>query len=235
MKPCVTLGLMLACLVGTTFVSADEQGFQPLFPKDGAPAGWSVRAWNDLAKDPGGDTAWTVQEGVLQPGKTRGTWLVSEKEYSDFILDFEIKLTEVGNSGVALRTPLKDDPAFVAMEMQVADLRYNPRAKDDELTGALYRALTPRQQLYKPTEWNHVRIELRGSQLKATINDELIHDVDLATLDKPTRRHDGSKAIPVKDRPAKGHLGFQHLSRNNEPIFIRNATIKVLDPSVEQK
>jgi hypothetical protein len=234
MKSVATLSLVLASFVMATIGRADD-GFQPLFPKDGAPEGWRVRAWNDLAKDPGGDTAWTVKEGVLQPGKTRGTWLVSEKEYGDFILDFEIKLTEVGNSGVALRTPLKDDPAFVALEMQVADVRYNPSAKDDELTGALYRARAPQKQVYKPTEWNHVRIELRGTRLKATINDELIHDVDLATLDKPTKRHDGSEASAVKDRPAKGHLAFQHLSRNNEPILIRNAKLKALDDSVKQK
>ena len=73
------------------------------------------------------------------------------------------------------------------------------------------------------------RIELKGSHLKVTFNDEVIHDVDLNTLDKPTKRHDGSEAIPVKDRPKKGHIGFQHLSRSNEPIMIRNARIQVLD------
>ena len=62
---------------------------------------------------------------MLTPGKQRGTWLVSEKEYGDFVLEFEIKLTERGNSGVALRAPMKGDPAFDGMELQVADLRYN--------------------------------------------------------------------------------------------------------------
>ena len=33
------------------------------------------------------------------------TWLISEKEYSDFVLECEIKLTERGNSGIARGRP----------------------------------------------------------------------------------------------------------------------------------
>src|SRR5262249_22301865 len=158
---------------------AEEDGFVDLFAKDGAPKGWTVRTWNDLAKEADKDLKWTVKDGVLQPGKQRGTWLVSEKEYGDFVLEFEFQLDKLGNSGVALRSPMKGDPAFDGMEFQLADLRYNEKAKDDELTGAIYRALAPKKQVYKPTEWNSVRIELKGSKLKAVINGETIHDTDL--------------------------------------------------------
>ena len=143
-------------------------------------------------------------------------------EYSDFVLEFEVKLTERGNSGIALRAPAKGDPAFEGMELQIADLRYNPAAKDSELTGGIYRALAPRKQVYKPTEWNAFRIELRGDSLKVTLNGELIQDVDLSTCQEVVKRHDGTDAPPIKDRPRKGHIGFQHLSRNNEPIEFRN-------------
>ena len=77
-------------------------------------------------------------------------------------------------------------------------------------------------------EWNKFHIELRGTHLKATLNGTLIQDVDLKTLDQPTKRHDGSDAVPVKDRPLKGHIGFQHLSRNNELVLIRNVRIQEL-------
>src|SRR5947208_14511949 len=161
-------------------LAAGDDGFVPLFPKDGPPKGWLVREWNDLAKPAGAGTEWTVKDGVLQPGQKRGTWLVSEKQYADFILEFEIKLTEVGNSGVALRAPLKGDPAFEGMELQFADLRYNTKAKADELTGAIYRAIAPKKQVYKPEEWNSVRIELRGDKLKVTVNGEQVIDTDLS-------------------------------------------------------
>ena len=92
--------------------SAADDGSVPLFAADGPPKGWVVTEWNDLAKPARKGVAWAVKDGVLTPGKLRGTWLVSEKEYTDFVLEFEIKLTEVGNSGVALRAPMKGDPAW---------------------------------------------------------------------------------------------------------------------------
>src|SRR5439155_7136259 len=130
--------------------------------------------------------------------------------------------------GVALRAPMKGDPAFDGMELQIADFRYNTQAKPAELTGAIYRALAPTKQIYRPTEWNRFRIELVGMHLKVTLNGEVIQDADLGQLDQPTRRHDGTNAPPVKDRPKKGHIGFQHLSQKNEPVLIRRVRIKEL-------
>ena len=221
--------LLLTLFLGlAAAVRADEAGFVKLFAEDGVPKGWVVTEWSDLTKPAPKGVEWTVKDGVLTTGKQRGTWLISEKEYSDFILEFEIKLTERGNSGIALRAPMKGDPAFDGMEMQVADLRYNPQAKENELTGSLYRAAAPTKQVYKPTEWNTLRIELKGDHLKATINGERVQDIDLTKYDQPVKRHDGTDAPPVKDRPRKGHIGFQHLSRNNEPIQVRNVRLKEL-------
>ena len=156
--PCAVLAMTLFAAADATGQDAD--GFVPLFPADGVPKGWLVREWSDLAKPAPPGVAWAVKDGVLQAGQQRGTWLVSEKEYADFILEFEFRLTERGNSGVALRTPLKGDPAFDGMELQLADLRYNPKAADSELTGGIYRAIAPTRQVYKPTEWNACRVEL---------------------------------------------------------------------------
>jgi hypothetical protein len=218
----VVLGL------GSVVVRAQDSEIPLVFKSDGRPADWLVREWNDLAKPVSEETVWTVKDGELHSPTSRGTWLVSKREYADFVLEFEIKLTEHGNSGVALRAPLSGDPAFDGIEFQVADVRYNPEAKDTELTGGLYRALAPSKQVYRPEDWNSCRIELRGSHLKATLNGELIQDVDLDTLDKPTKRHDSTDAPPMKNRPRKGHIGFQHLSRNNEPIQIRNVRLRAL-------
>jgi hypothetical protein len=218
--------LALAALVATPALAADEP--VKLFTEKGQPKGWVVRAWNDVSKPAGDDTAWTAEDGVLRPGKVRGTWLMSEKEYADFVLEFEIKLTERGNSGVALRAPMKGDPAFDGMELQFADLRYNDKAADSELTGGIYRAIAPTKQVYKPTEWNTCKVELKGTRLKATINGELVQDIDLSKFDQSVKRHDGTDAPPVKDRPKKGHIGFQHLSRENEPIQIRNVKLTEL-------
>src|SRR5262245_35480772 len=120
MKCVLSISLLLGFAAA---VRADDEGFVKLFTEAGVPKGWVVTEWRDLAKPAPKDVHWTVKDGILSGGKQRGTWLISEKEYSDFILEFEIKLTERGNSGVALRAPMKGDPAFDGMELQVADLR----------------------------------------------------------------------------------------------------------------
>ena len=203
--------------------------FTPLFPQDGLPTGWRVGAWNDVSKPGPSNTIWRVTNGVLQPEGDRGSWLMSEQEYGDFILEYEFKLGETGNSGLALRAPMKGDPAFDGMELQMADFRYNPKAKDSELTGGLYRALAPTKQLYKPTEWNSYRVELRGSQIVVFLNGGKIQDADLNTQTNTVLRHDNTLAAPLKDRPRRGHIGFQELSRGNIPhVMIRNARIQEL-------
>ena len=208
---------------------ADAEGFVPLFAEDGFPKGWSVRAWNDVKDPPAQPAEWKIEKGVLHGGEPRGSWLMSEKEYRDFVLEFEFKLGERGNSGCALRAPLRGDPAFDGLELQMADLRYNPQAKDSELTGGLYRAIAPKKQVYKPTEWNKYQITLKGSRIKVVLNGELVQDLDLAGQEQVVKRHDGTTAPPIKDRPGKGHIGFQELSRGDEHALIRGARIKVLD------
>src|SRR5437588_3887943 len=180
-RPSATLKVAPALFAGAVFLSipasaADDKDFVALFPKDGVPEGWVARLWNDVSKDPVKEAVWTVKDGVLRSSKERGNWLMSEKEYGDFILEFEVKLGELGNSGVALRAPLKGDPAFDGMELQFADLRYNPKATDAELTGGIYRAIAPTKQVYRPTEWNRCRVELKGTSLRVTLNGERIQD-----------------------------------------------------------
>ena len=213
-----------------TAAAADDDGFTPLFPDDWNGEGWFVTPWNDVSKRKKADagTFWEVKDGVLRTRMSSGWWLISEKEYGDFEIQYEFKLTEVGNSGLALRAPLKGDPAFDGMELQMADFRYNTSAKDSELTGGIYRAIAPTKQVYKPTEWNAMHVTLRGNRLKAVLNGETIQDVNLDDYKETVKRHDGSDAPPIKDRPRKGHIGFQHLSRNNEPVMIRNAQIREL-------
>lgn len=229
MSGAAVMWFLVMCGVIGAAAAENDEGFVPLFAEDGPPAGWVVRQWDDLQKPAAEGVVWQVEDGVLHGSEPRGTWLVSEKEYGDFELQFEFKLGERGNSGCALRAPMFGDPAFDGLELQMADLRYNPEAKDSELTGGIYRAIAPRKQVYRPTEWNRYEITLKGTQLKVVLNGELIQDLNLDEQRQEVRRHDGSLAPPVKDRPRRGHIGFQELSRGGDHVQIRAARIKVLD------
>lgn len=229
LRSAVAILLAVVPLAAATIPPLDPAKSTPLFPKDGAPEGWIVRAWNDVRNPADGNPVWRVENGILQGGEPRGSWLLSEKEYGDFLLEFEFKLGERGNSGCALRAPMFGDPAFDGLELQMADYRYNTDAKDSELTGGLYRAVAPREQVYRPTQWNHYRLQCRGARVRVELNGTLILDVNLDEQTDTVKRHDGSNAPPLRDRPRKGHIGFQELSRDGAHVQIRNARIQPLE------
>jgi hypothetical protein len=217
--------------VATSFtVKAEEAEFVRLFPTDGVPAGWTTQHWADVSKPSEGHPVWTVKDGTLTSSGDRGCWFFSAKEYGDFTLKYEFRLGPRGNSGLALRAPDKGDPAFDGMELQMADFRYNTDAKPSELTGGIYRAVAPLEQVYKPEEWNRMEVTLKGTHLTATLNGTKIQDVDLARQTATVLRHNNAEAPPLKDRPLKGRIGFQNLSRDGGQVEIRGAMIRESKP-----
>src|SRR6185436_906068 len=102
MKTCLLSPMGAAFLLLASSLSAADKksgsGWAPLFPEEGVPKGWSVRTWDDVA-NPAKECVWKVEKGVLNGSEPRGTWLVSDKEYGDFQLEFEWKLGPRGNSG----------------------------------------------------------------------------------------------------------------------------------------
>jgi len=222
------LFLLLALLTGCQSRSPNPP-WQALFPDEGIPRGWVVRAWNDVSQPGPTNSVWRVEQGVLTSEGARGCWLMWERELGDFELEYEFRLGERGNSGLALRAPLAGDPAFDGMELQMADYRYNPAAKDSELTGGIYRVIAPFKQVYRPLDWNRYEVSLRGTHLRVRLNGELIQEVDLDSQTTAVLRHDGKSAPPLRDRPRRGHLGFQELSRGGSHAEVREAQIQIWD------
>ena len=229
----------------------------PLFPQDGeVKDGWIVRHWADVSKPVDRPATWEVRDGILYgvgrlSGGGKGTehpyshstwagsWLLSEREYDDFILETEFRFQgdgERGNGGIALRAPLRGDPAYDGIELQITDERYErslyPNADSDEMTGALYLLSAPAKLAYRPGEWNRYRVEARGPRIRVWLNGERVQDVDLSTMTAPARRHgQGTEMLPAapgKDRPLRGHVGFQDLSDSGETLLFRNARIAEL-------
>ncbi len=231
--------------------SAAELEFQKLFTRPGVVSeGWLVREWTDVSKPPKWPVVWEVDaDGVLHgtgryaTGTTGdrwiGTWLLSEREYADFILELEFRFEnggKSGNGGVALRTPLAGDPAYAGLELQITDpsfeYSYFPNATGEQLSGALYLVSAAKELAYVPGEWNHYRIEMRGPKVKVWLNQKLVQDVDLDTLTKPAKRHgEGQELLDAPSgaaRPRRGHIGFQDLSESGETLLFRNVRIAEL-------
>ena len=103
-----------------------------------------------------------------------------------------------------------------------------PAGEFERLAPLLRMADVPvRQQVYRPESWNQYQVSLNGSRLKAWLNGVEIHDLDLATESTVVLRHNGVEAPPIRDRPARGHIGFQELSRDGSHVEIRDARIQI--------
>jgi len=93
-----------------SFAAHAQSGFTSLFD------GHSLNGWNwRQTRDGYGSRA----ASSTVPGR-RGN-LLTENEYSDFILRFEFKLEEGSNNGIGIRAPLEGDAAYMGMEIQVLD------------------------------------------------------------------------------------------------------------------
>jgi membrane-bound inhibitor of C-type lysozyme len=233
-------------------VTASEPRFEKLFTRPGVVGeGWTVRNWMEVSEVPKWPVVWEVDtDGVLH-GTGRyatgtngdlwiGTWLLSERQYGDFILELEFKFRnggKSGNGGVALRAPLRGDPAYDGLELQITDPRYEysyfPGASNAQLTGALYLVSAAKEQAYLQGEWNHYRIEMRGAKVEVWLNRKLVQDVDLDTLTQPAKRHgEGQELLDAPSgaaRPRRGHIGFQDLSESGEVLLFRNVRIAELE------
>lgn len=245
--------VMATAALGLAFaaVSSADAPPVPLFPDDGpVKQGWVTRHWADVAETPRNPEAlWEVRDGVLygtgryddgKEGSWVGTWLLSEREYGDFVLELDFKFKNGGNrgnGGIALRAPLAGDPAYEGLEVQITDERYErsffPDAGKDQLSGALYYVSPATELKYLPGEWNRYRIEARGPKVKVWLNDFQVQDVDLSTFTQPAKKHGkGTEVLPAKpgaERPLRGHIGFQDLSDSGEVLMFRNVRIQELD------
>ncbi|MDO6852275.1 DUF1080 domain-containing protein [Cellulophaga lytica] len=100
--------------------------------------------------------------------------LVSKKEYTNFVLSIDWKISEGGNSGIFWG--IKDDgtygqPYETGLEVQVLDNQKHPDAKNgtDRQAGALYDLVAPSKDATKPVgEWNTTVITINHKTNKGS-------------------------------------------------------------------
>jgi hypothetical protein len=196
-------------------VRADDvkppEGFVALFTGKDL-SGWKATGKMDV---------WKAEGGAIVVEQGGGGWLLTEKEYGDFELRLEYKMSARANSGVALRTPATGDPAYVGMEVQLIDDEgWGGKLADYQRTGSVYDVVPAAKTNNKPVgEWNALRIVCAGSRVTVELNGATVVDANLETY-KETK---GAKH-PGLSR-AKGHLGFQSY---NTRVEFRNVFLKPL-------
>jgi hypothetical protein len=178
---------------------AEDNGFVSLFN------GKDLTGWK--LSDDGNMADWGVDDGILHTSGHGRSWLLSDKEYGDFELRLDFKLSEKGNSGVALHSARKGNPAVVGMEIQLLDDSwYKKNFKDlrpTQLTGAIYGSIPPSRDALKPMgEWNSLRIIANRSRVTVELNGVRITDADLDEHRDKAAKHPGLLN-------EYGHIGLQ--------------------------
>lgn len=203
-----------ALLVNATLLCAGDppRGFESLFN------GKDLTGWKSTANM----KVWGVEKGVIYCEKGGGGWLMTEKEYGDYELRLEYKMPLKGNSGVALRSPLKGDPAYVGMELQLIDDVNWGKLEKWQHTGSIYNVVPAKTIKNKEIgEWNEFKVIAKGRQITVIQNGETLVD---ANLDDYVKEH-GKKHPGILETNKKGHIGFQSY---NLRVEFRNIFLKAL-------
>ena len=126
--------------------------------------GTSFDGWH-VYNGEGVPDVWKLEDGamVLYPpgeGHGAGANLVTDKEYTDFVLSFEWKISEAGNSGIfwgVKEVETLPEAYQTGPEIQILDNERHPdgKAGTTHQAGALYDMVPPSKDVTKPIgEWN---------------------------------------------------------------------------------
>ena len=210
--------LLTALLAGSA--TAEPDAPVPIFN------GMDLSGWkNASGGEPG--KGWKVEDGVLHRTEKAGD-LISDKEYGDFELEFDWKISKAGNSGVKYRVR-KTPGGWIGAEYQVLDDAGHPNGKvPDTTSSSLYEVIpAAKDKDLKPVgEWNHSKIVAKGSSLEHWLNGKLTVKIDTTSKEWEAGKKD-SKFAKVADfaGPGPGHILLQD---HGDEVWFRDIKIHEL-------
>ncbi len=184
-----------------------------------------------LAGWTGAKDAYKVEDSAIVCVQGTAGNLLTEKEFSDFVVRFEFKLTAGANNGLGIRCPMlpKGNLHIDGIELQILDntAEKYKTLKPYQFHGSVYgiqpAKRVPEREILKPLgQWNTQEVTVQGRKIKVVLNGETITDCD---LDEATKNGtmDGVEHPGLKR--TTGHLGFLG---HGDRVDFRNIRIKDL-------
>ncbi|MSU65886.1 MAG: DUF1080 domain-containing protein [Opitutus sp.] len=177
--------------------------------------GKDLTGWKQL----NGTAPYVVVDGAIVgtavAASKANSFLATDRDFGDFILEMEIRQEGLSNGGIQFRSGSK--PEFsdgrvhgYQYEIDPSDRAWTGGIYDEARRGWLYPGtLNPAgQKLYKYGEWNRVRIEAIGDSLRTFLNGQPVAHV----IDNVTPR--GFIALQVHALQNPGQAGFKTSWRN---------------------
>lgn len=209
---------LLALLISCSMQDKQETDWEKLL------SGNDFTGWHQI----GGEANYEISDGVIT-GKTvlntPNSFMVTDKKYSDFILEFEVMNHELLNTGVQIRSnsiPEYNDGHFHGYQVEIED-----PARDRNWTGGIYDEARrgwiypldnnpEARKAYKKDEWNTIRIEAVGDTIKTWVN-----GIPAAHL--------------IDNMTTEGHIGLQVHgigdNKEKEDIWVKWRNIKIMTDS----
>lgn len=136
--------------------------------------GSTLKGWKAV----GGKAHYTVEDGAIvgtMVKETPNSFLITEKEFGDFILELEIRLEGVEtNSGVQIRSHINDKGKVYGRQVEIdpTSRSWSGGIYDESRRLWLYPVdLNEKaKSVYKPEEYNHLRIEAIGDETRTWLN-----------------------------------------------------------------
>ena len=140
----------------------------------------------------GGNATFEWKESTIHGSRpdTTNTFLVSEREYGDFVLEGEVRI-ESGNSGWQIRShlhkPINRRSRLYGYQVEVdpSDRSWSGGVYDEGRRGWIHSLSNDQaaRDAFKKDAWNHYRIEAIGPRIRTWVNGIPCADViDLADL-----------------------------------------------------
>jgi quercetin dioxygenase-like cupin family protein len=159
MKSTAIILLLAFCLT-----SAAQENWKPLFNGKDL-NGWKIR---------GGAASYSIENETII-GSTKGrynTFLTTEKDYGDFILELELLVDPAMNSGIQIRSHESQQVLGYQIEVDPSERAWSGGIYDESRRGWLYPlTYNPAgQKAFKNGVWNKYRIEAVGNSIRVWVN-----------------------------------------------------------------
>ncbi|MDR9364778.1 MAG: DUF1080 domain-containing protein [Balneolaceae bacterium] len=164
--------ILLSIFIGMLMLPVQvlSQNWQPMFE------GESFDGWTKL----NGDAEYQIEGNVITgiaKMNTPNTFLATDRNYSDFILEFDVKVDPRLNSGVQIRSESRDDYMDgrvhgYQVEIDPSNRAWSGGIYDEARRGWLY-PITKNETCsdsFQNGLWNSYRIEAVGNEIKTWIN-----------------------------------------------------------------